>query len=927
MFKVVILSANAANLVPCVRAVLTHEPALPPEHIIVVDDGARPKAEPHLPGLTWVAGAKPFVFSRNANLGITAAASDVILLNDDALLLTAGGFTRLIEQAQTTANVGVCSAAVQGLVGNPRQLRVLPTNPRPANGVRFEPQHLAFVSVFLPWAVYQHVGPLDERFIGYGFDDNDYCERVKAAGYRLGIWDGCVVDHSGKLPSTYRTRRDLPELYHANRLRYQAKLRQPQAPPVRPARLTQQAQPVQQAQIAQPTQQAQLPQQAQLAGSDGLRTVDLLYLAWNRLEFTQETFTTLLANTDWQYVRELVVCDDGSQDGACEWLAGQLGRVPASARLVKTRFGSPVAAMNHWIEQAAGPMLAKTDNDAMLPPGWLRQSLAVMERHPELSMLGIEAMYPVNPDPTAARTYTPAQFVSGLGLYRREVFSRSRPKVINRYFGLEEWQQGQRSRLRVGWITPALPVFLLDRMPYDPWRGYADSYTRRGWQRAWPAYDPANTLWHWRWPELKPAAKPVAVAAAAPALAGPRLNIAHLADAAAADGVDGDTHVALLPGAGGQAVDLTGAWPWPDDAFAEVRAFDIVEHLLDKINTLNELWRVTRPGGVVELRVPTTDGPGAWADPTHVSFWNRRSFLYCEAGNPYRERFARSYGIKAQFQVLQERVEATTDGPVLTIALQSVKAAEKVAPAAEKQLPDGDARFVAALRIKNEAAHIGEVLERALALCGRAYVFDDHSTDETAALCRAFGARVALLPSPFEGLDEARDKNYLLQQVIAARPEWVLWIDGDEVLEAGGPAQLKAAVQRAQGVAAFSLKIAYLWDDPEHVRVDGIFGRFTRPSLFRLQGQPVGQLAFPTTGYGGNFHCGNIPQGLVGRTVELGVRLKHYGYMARAQRDAKYKFYTTIDPNNAAEDNYRHLAGEPGARYAPGAPVIVGWVE
>ena len=337
MFKIVILSANASNLIACARSALANEPDLPPANIIVVDDGARQRAEPHLPGVTWVTGEKPFVFARNANLGLRQAQSDAILLNDDALLVTPRGFSRLAEQASQTPNLGVCSAVIQGLVGNPRQLR------SPANGMRFESQHLAFISIYLPWTVYQRVGPLDERFTGYGFDDNDYCERVKAAGYRLGIWDGCVVDHSGRLPSTYRTRRDLPELFHANRLRYQAKLNQPQPPA--PA----------------PTQQA-------LTQPAGPGSVDLLYLAWNRLEFTRETFATLVTNTDWQYVRELVICDDGSQDGTREWLERQAGGVPAAVRFEKTQFGSPVAAMNYFIERAHAPILAKTDNDAMLPP-------------------------------------------------------------------------------------------------------------------------------------------------------------------------------------------------------------------------------------------------------------------------------------------------------------------------------------------------------------------------------------------------------------------------------------------------------------------------------------------------------------------------------------------------------------------------------
>jgi O-antigen biosynthesis protein len=207
------------------------------------------------------------------------------------------------------------------------------------------------------------------------------------------------------------------------------------------------------------------------------------------------------------------------------------------------------------------------------------------------------------------------------------------------------------------------------------------------------------------------------------------------------------------------------------------------------------------------------------------------------------------------------------------------------------------------------------------------FVFDDHSTDETLQICQSFGDRVTLFPSPFEGFDEARDKNYLLKRIIEANPEWVLWIDGDEVLERSGPEKLRRAAENNEGITSYHLRIAYLWNDLQHVRVDSIFGRFSRPSFFRLKEQPLNQLLFPPSGYGGNLHCGNVPHGLVGRSGVLNVRLKHYGYMTREQRQTKYNWYTTIDPNNALEDNYRHLAEIRGARLAPGPPKIVAWAE
>jgi glycosyltransferase involved in cell wall biosynthesis len=135
----------------------------------------------------------------------------------------------------------------------------------------------------------------------------------------------------------------------------------------------------------------------------------------------------------------------------------------------------------------------------------------------------------------------------------------------------------------------------------------------------------------------------------------------------------GFVNVDIVPAPDVEVADLSLPWPWPDNSVDHVRAWDIIEHLPDKILTMNELWRVLKPGGTAEIAVPTTDGTGAFQDPTHVSFWNRRSFLYYEAGNPYRERFANHYGIKARFRTIRERVELSLDGPRLTIELQAVK--------------------------------------------------------------------------------------------------------------------------------------------------------------------------------------------------------------------------------------------------------------
>lgn len=103
-----------------------------------------------------------------------------------------------------------------------------------------------------------------------------------------------------------------------------------------------------------------------------------------------------------------------------------------------------------------------------------------------------------------------------------------------------------------------------------------------------------------------------------------------------------------------QIVDLSAPWPWPDSYFDEVRAYDIIEHLPSKALTMNEAWRVLKPKGRFDIEVPTTDGRGAFQDPTHVSFWSANDMRYYVAGAAERERFGKSYGVKARFRVISE---------------------------------------------------------------------------------------------------------------------------------------------------------------------------------------------------------------------------------------------------------------------------------
>lgn len=196
---VIIPSKSSWNIVPCLSAILAKE--APHPRIIIVDDGLEfangELRQFVISNAEVIPGVKPFVFARNCNIGIHLAGDDdVIIMNDDALLKSPGGFTTMKIMSIANPEFGIVSAAASN-VGNVNM------HPRSNFALREDKRMVCFVCVFIPRSTIRKVGLLDEQFVHYGLDDDDYCLRVRNAGMKIGIYDGCFVDH-GTLKSSYR---------------------------------------------------------------------------------------------------------------------------------------------------------------------------------------------------------------------------------------------------------------------------------------------------------------------------------------------------------------------------------------------------------------------------------------------------------------------------------------------------------------------------------------------------------------------------------------------------------------------------------------------------------------------------------------------------------------------------------------------------
>jgi O-antigen biosynthesis protein len=66
----------------------------------------------------------------------------------------------------------------------------------------------------------------------------------------------------------------------------------------------------------------------------------------------------------------------------------------------------------------------------------------------------------------------------------------------------------------------------------------------------------------------------------------------------------------------------------PDSSVGVIRAVDFLPHIEEKIAVFNEFYRLLAHGGMLLTLTPSTDGRGAFQDPTHVAFYNENSFWY-----------------------------------------------------------------------------------------------------------------------------------------------------------------------------------------------------------------------------------------------------------------------------------------------------------
>jgi len=172
-------------------------------------------------------------FAAGNNVGIRAATGDyVILLNND-IYVTRGWISDLIRPLQLDPTVGMAGPLTNN-IGNEQKVKIAYTcmtemQEKARMLVRRYPRRcfftsgLAFFCVAIRREAIENVGLLDESYTVGFFEDDDYCRRVAAAGYKLVIADDVFVHHrlSASFDALGAARKK--ELMEHNRAVYESK--------------------------------------------------------------------------------------------------------------------------------------------------------------------------------------------------------------------------------------------------------------------------------------------------------------------------------------------------------------------------------------------------------------------------------------------------------------------------------------------------------------------------------------------------------------------------------------------------------------------------------------------------------------------------------------------------------------------------------
>ncbi len=212
----------------------------PNYEIIVVDNGSTDGTRELLeamarsrPALTVVCNDSNRGFAAACNQGLRLAQGWVLCLLNNDTVVAPGWLSGMVRALRTDRRAGLVGP-VSNAVGNEARVQVGYTDVEemPEWAAKWAAEHegdvlelpmLALFCAAMRREVWEQVGDLDERFEVGMFEDDDYCRRIRQAGYKLFCLRDAFVHHWQRATFRLLGEEEFQRIYERNREAYQAK--------------------------------------------------------------------------------------------------------------------------------------------------------------------------------------------------------------------------------------------------------------------------------------------------------------------------------------------------------------------------------------------------------------------------------------------------------------------------------------------------------------------------------------------------------------------------------------------------------------------------------------------------------------------------------------------------------------------------------
>lgn len=167
------------------------------------------------------------------NIGLEQATGEYLVLLNNDTIVTRGWLSSLIRRLNSDSTIGLIGP-VTNAIANEARVEVgypgideMPSwaagYVREHDGEVFPIHMLAMFCVAMRRTVFEQVGPLDERFAVGMFEDDDYCRRIRALGYKLVCVRDSFIHHWQRASFRLLGEDEYLRVYQANRNRYEKK--------------------------------------------------------------------------------------------------------------------------------------------------------------------------------------------------------------------------------------------------------------------------------------------------------------------------------------------------------------------------------------------------------------------------------------------------------------------------------------------------------------------------------------------------------------------------------------------------------------------------------------------------------------------------------------------------------------------------------